>query len=130
MAYNPYHVSPPEPHDSDVADCDYCGETYYLDDEDALEFDEIRCCGAHHTCLTEFAEDLMTKLLSARGELRMIKARSQRLVEQVSHGLSYDGSVDFGRWNIYADADLPGDCLVLRSSPEAGRYRVIQVPSE
>ena len=126
MTYNPNQISPPEPHPEDVADCAECGAVVYRDDAESIALNgEVYWLCADGCCLAEFCQRVANDLTS-------LQNRSQRLIEQVTHGVTYNGSVDFGRWDIEPTQILDNgeDYLVLKPNPDHGRYRVVQLAGE
>ena len=130
MTFNPTHINPPEPRPGIVADCDYCGDE--LDREDMVDLGDGRWCCRDAVCLGAALVDKVNAWIGAERELQVIKARSQRLIEEVTHGVTYNGSVDFGRWDIEPTQILGEgeDYLVLRPNPNHGRYRVVQLAGD
>ena len=113
-------INPPEPHPRDLVTCEQCGEDLHRDDMvnvggPALP---VWICGT--SCMKDYAEDVTA-------EFRSFKRRSSMLVKQVTHGASPHGYHDWGRWDVFPSDHLPEDCLVFKSLPDTGRFRLIEV---
>jgi hypothetical protein len=114
-------INPPEPNADDLRTCEQCGEDDYPEhmvNVGAEMFPIWLCAGG--SCLKDYATDITA-------ELQYERHRSSRLVRQVATGCGPKGHHDFGRWDIFADTSHPAGCLVFKSAPYTGQYRVIQI---
>ena len=126
MTYDPRQISPPEPHPDDVADCAECGAVIYREDAEPIALNgRVYWLCADDTCLPRFCQGIADDLTNLR-------SRSQRLIEQVTHGIMHSGNVDFGRWDIEPTQlfETGESYLVLKPAPDHGRYRVVQLADD
>lgn len=124
MTYNPNQLAPPEPNPDDVCDCAVCRAVVYRDDAHRFgSHDDPTWVCDETECLAEYC-----RLLTA--EKQRLVNRTQRLLDQVTHGITYSGAVDFGRWDVFGSDLFPDTCLVLKPNQDNGRYRVIQLDND
>lgn len=116
MSYDPNDINPPEPQPWQVAECVYC-QTEITKDE------AVSLPGGQYVC--DDYPCIKGELLRKSSENHTIKHGAQRLVEQATHGLTYNGNRDWGRWD-YSDDKIPG-FITLKSNNETGQFRLYQL---